>query len=179
MLWPRKTSAGPYFLALTHAQEGRPPDAAAAFQATLELALETLPALLRLSEIQLTADRGEAARESFERALALDTYSAAIHFRLGRAAAAQSESEAAATRAWPTASSGSSTKRAITYAGGGFDQVWFPDPLNESLSALATGAAADRLRATRACAAASSRRRSPFSARFWTLTPTSCRYFSA
>ncbi len=153
-----------YFLALTHTQEGRLSEATTAFEATLELAPETLPALLRLGEMQLADELAEAARESFDRALTLDAYSAAAHFGLGRVAAAQDDAEAAAEH-FETALDlqpradvvhghlgrayrqlGKLDKARSHLRRRGFEAPVFPDPLQESMAALAT----DHLQATRA-----------------------------
>ena len=68
------------------------------FERALELDDRSLPALVRMGELQLERNRPEAAAEYFERALALDPNAAAALFGAGQAAAARGDHEAAVRR---------------------------------------------------------------------------------
>lgn len=77
-----------YLVAYLRGIQGRLPEAAALYEATLELDERYLPALVRLGRARLDLAEPEVAESHFERALELDPNTAAAHEGLGKASAA-------------------------------------------------------------------------------------------
>jgi tetratricopeptide (TPR) repeat protein len=150
--------AWPYLLGGLYQNERRLDEATTALAAALELLPEDLPALIRQGNVQLGLSAPQEARRHFERALLVDSGSAAAHAGLGRVAAVLAEHEAAiehfeaALAAQPQASSlryplglayrelGRMEEARTQLAARGTGTVSFRDPLAESLLSLATGA---------------------------------------
>lgn len=88
----------PYYLGLLYEAQGRPADAATAFERVLALQPEDMPALVRLARIRIESGDAAAAEPLFERARAVAPRSVAVLAGLGQAALARGDYETAVRR---------------------------------------------------------------------------------
>ena len=161
----------PYYLGVTHEEDGRLDDAARHLARALDLAPADQAALLRLARVELGRQDLGRARALYERALARDPDSAAAHHGLGqiaRLAGDHGEAVKRLTRALelqPAAGAvhyelalayrelGRDEESRAHLAKRGSGKVTFPDPLMERLGSFAVGSAHAMARGASALAA--------------------------